>query len=137
LSHYFYIPGKRWAEDGAVLVDDVWCGLWSPHKTLADYPAGTVILTDEEVSSRVEAICITQPKEVDADRYQYLLEVLPPLGWRGLGSGAESFKLSEFTSGRVTCVMVRIGARYFEFEDVFSKSHDDCVKKVTDWLAAS
>jgi len=130
VSHAFYVPGKRWAEDGAVLVDGVWRGLWSPHKTLADYPAGAVVLTDDEVLNRIEAICVTAPVEVDADRYRYLLEVLPPLSWSGCGTDVESFKLSEFTNGRVTCIAVRIGDRYFTYEGVASTPHEWCVAKV-------
>lgn len=137
MSHAIYVPGKRWAEDGAVLVDGVWRGQWSPHKTLSDYPAGAVVLTDDEVLECIEAICITEPVEVDVGRYQYLLEVLPPVAWVGIGALTESFKLSEFTNGRVTCVAVRIGARYFEFQDIASKPHAECVQKVADWLAVS
>ena len=128
-EHAFYVPGARWAQDGAVLVDGVWRGQFSPHKGLADYPPGTEVLELGVLAARVEALCCTEPVEIDADRFNYLLEVLPPLGWvRRVG--AESFKLSEFTNGRVTCVAVRVGSRYFSFEGVASTPHDECVAKV-------
>jgi len=134
VGYVFYTPGKRWAEDGAVLVDGVYRGQYS-GKTLADYP-GAELLTEEDAFNQIEALCITAPKEIDRERFMYLLEVLPPVSWHGCGSPTESFKLCEFTNGRVTCIAVRVEARYFEFEDVETMPHADCVAKVRTWLAA-
>lgn len=129
-GHAFYVPGERYARDGAVLDDGVWRGLWSPGKRLEDYPAGTEVLDYETCAARVEALFITEPIEIDRDRFHYLLEVLPPLGWAGIGTPVESFKLSEFTNGRVTCIAVRVGDRYFSFDGVASTPHHECVAKV-------
>jgi hypothetical protein len=54
-----------------------------------------------------------------------MLGVLPPVGWRNDGP-AESFKLSERTSGSITGIYVRIGDRYFTFKDGITLAHAEC-----------
>lgn len=64
---------------------------------------------------------ITEPMEITAERFDELLNVLPPQHWRS-ANNFESFQLMEKTINDVTLTCVRIGrgdsARYFSFEDV-------------------
>lgn len=135
MSKVFYVPGARSALDGAVLVDGVYRGLYG-GKTLEDYP-GAAVIDSGDARQQIEKLCITDPVEIDADRFQYMLEVLPPMAWTGCDGSAESFKMCEFTNGRVTCTAVRLGDRYFSFEDVANLPHAACIEKVRDWLARS
>ena len=133
MSYVFYTPGARSVHDGAVLVDGVYRGQYG-GKRLEDY-TGALLLDEAEVFDRIEALCITEPSEIAEGRFMYLLEVLPPMAWTGCGSSTESFKLCEFSNGRVTCIAVRLGQRYFSFEDVASMPHAACVAKIQEWLA--
>ena len=64
------------------------------------------------------------PVEIDAEHWDYMLNVLPPMRWVN-ESGAETFKMSEMTSGTITTILCRIGERYFEMADDYWTSHDD------------
>jgi len=68
-------------------------------------------------------------KEVDEDRFWYLLEVLPPVGWVNNRS-SESFKLCERLSGSITTIAARIGGKYYEFNDDIMMPHDKIVAKI-------
>ena len=69
---------------------------------------------------RQSASYITEPVEITAERFEDLLEVLPPQHWHS-AANFESFQLMEKTINDVTLTCVRIGrgdwARYFSFED--------------------
>jgi hypothetical protein len=126
---------KNYAEDSAVLVGSDYVGTYS-GKTLGELQVrdpGIELIDAEEFVELVELRMTTDPVEVDEERYWYLLEVLPPCSWVRNGS-TESFYMSEFTSGRVTCHVVRIGDRYFTFEAPVMASHSDRTAKVFAWL---
>lgn len=67
---------------------------------------------------------ITEPVEITAERFDELLNVLPPEHWHS-AANFESFQLMEKTINDVTMTCVRIGrgdwARYFSFEDVMGQ----------------
>lgn len=73
---------------------------------------------------RQSASYITEPVEITAERFDELLNVLPPQHWHR-GGHVESFQLMEKTCCDVTLTCVRIGygggARYFSFEDVMGQ----------------
>ena len=123
------------AKDNALLIDGSYIGQYS-GKTLEQLQAedpDVELIDVNEFLDIVEARMTTDPVEIDEDRYWYLLEVLPPCGWVRNGS-AESFYMSEFISGRVTCHVVRIGERYFTFDAPVMASHFDRTAKVFAWL---
>jgi hypothetical protein len=66
------------------------------------------------------------PKEVDAERWWDMLEVLPPSRWTRAG-GTESFHVCEYLSGNFVSWFVRIGERYFELQDVDTMKHGELV----------
>jgi len=68
-------------------------------------------------------------KEITKDRFWYLLEVLPPVGWKR-GEGSESFKMSERLTGSITTIAARIGEKYYEFNDNITMSHDAVIEKI-------
>ena len=63
------------------------------------------------------------PVEIDAEHWDYMLNVLPPVQWTN-EHGAETFKISEMTSGTITTILCRIGDRYFEMTDDCWTKHD-------------
>jgi hypothetical protein len=68
-------------------------------------------------------------KEIDEDRYNYLLEVLPPEDWV-YGGAESSFKLCERLSGNITTIAARIGGKHYEFNDDYKMPHAAIVAKV-------
>ena len=120
----FYVPGRPGIIDVAFKRDGVWKGGYS-DETIEQigirYPGVTL--------GRLGPVCESSdesykqpPVEIDAERYNEMLEVLPPEQWHGIGEHTESFKLSERTSGNITAIFCRIGERYFEMQDsVFMK----------------
>ena len=126
---------ENYAKDNALLIGGSYIGQYS-GKTLEQLQAedpDVELIDVNEFLDIVEARMTTDPVEIDEDRYWYLLEVLPPCGWVRNGS-AESFYMSEFISGRVTCHVVRIGDRYFTFDAPVMTSHYDRTAKVFAWL---
>ena len=83
--------------------------------------AGTlefVALTWDEIETQINAAQqavykVGQMSEIPQERFVEMLEVLPPMQWRR-SKTAESFKMSELTSGTITDCFVRIGTRFFE-----------------------
>jgi hypothetical protein len=53
------------------------------------------------------------PKEIDRDRFWYLLEVLPPAKWTRR-EGSESFMVIECETANLYTRCARIGERYYE-----------------------
>jgi hypothetical protein len=53
------------------------------------------------------------PKEIDRDRFWYLLEVLPPAKWTRR-EGSESFMVIECETANLYTWCARIGERYYE-----------------------
>lgn len=52
-------------------------------------------------------------KEIDIDRWEYWLEVLPPAKWMTV-DGVNLFQISEHMTGNITLHCARIGRRCFE-----------------------
>jgi len=76
-------------------------------------------------------------KPINGQRFEEMLNILPPLNWRGLGTSAESFRMSEMLNiGKVT-LFVRIGsprvaAAYFELVAGDQVTHLMAVAHCTD-----
>lgn len=67
--------------------------------------------------------------EIDADRYNDMLEVLPPVGWHIVGF-CQSFRMLEMTGGNVTAIFAKYGDRYFELSDRVTLTHQAIIEKV-------
>jgi hypothetical protein len=67
------------------------------------------------------------PVEITEERFNYMLEVLPPTRWTRR-KDSESFVMSETICGTLADAYVRIGNRYFEVPvDTKTHNHDDLV----------
>lgn len=93
------------------------------------YPDAEMISIDEAIT-RTDAAFRHPPTRVTRERYLQMLEVLPPVDWRGIGSTAESFKLSERTCGNITAIFCRIGESYWELQDDITLPHAEIVARV-------
>ena len=88
----------------------------------AMHPTAEVMPLDE-AATRSESQWIGPVQEITRARYWDMLECLPPMRWKHFPD-AETFYMSEFTSGNVTEHFCRIGhdpdARYFCKADRFT-----------------
>lgn len=67
------------------------------------------------------------PQPIDAERFDELLNVLPPQRWvRGVA--AESFRISEAITGDLYTFCVRLDDRYFSITESGSTTHDELVR---------
>ena len=57
---------------------------------------------------------IRYAKAVSAERYNDMLNILPPLNWCGIGSSTESFRMSEMLDIDTVVIFCRIGSQHFE-----------------------
>jgi hypothetical protein len=74
--------------------------------------------------------------ETTAEHFEEMLNVLPPRQWVR-GNAAESFKISERTSGSITAIYARIGERYFEMQDNMSTPHDEIMRRCYAYMEAT
>jgi len=125
----FYVPGRPGIIDLAVMRNGEQVGGYSgetlPQIALR-YP-GVQLGELGPVSAASDESWKSPPVEITADRYMEMLEVLPPVAWRGIGTEEETFKLSERTSGNITAIFCRIGERHFEMQDSIHMKHDDII----------
>lgn len=132
MTMVFYVPGSTSAVDYA---RNLPCGNWvsvhtgQPLEALqATYP-GVVMGTEDEFAAQMEAAYRTEPEHITEERYQSMLDALPPQGWT-IEADAESFKFMERYSGRITDIYARIGRKFFRFMDVCTLTHDEIVSKI-------
>ena len=57
----------------------------------------------------------TAPERIDAERFHYLLNILPPRDWRGQGTDLECFRVCECVCGDLYTWCVRKDSDYWEF----------------------
>lgn len=100
-----------------------------------EYGESLILLTAEEALTRAEAPFISPCEEISEDRFYEMLNILPPAGWK-TDSDGESFKMCEYTSGRITAIFVRIGARFVTFSDRMSTPHREYCRRAADYIAA-
>lgn len=141
---YFYVPGRYSPMDIVCLdpnsnpppTSDDYFGLYS-KKSLTDfqneYP-NIVILTGEEMSTRIYEAAKKPVSEISINRYTDMLEVLPPLRWVS-SSGNTTFMLSERFTNNITDIYAKIQVgddkyRYFTFRDEDTLTHRQIVEKV-------
>ena len=77
---------------------------------------------------------ITKPKRITKTEFIRILEVLPPLHWRG-GNGVESFMISELIYGDIANIYTHINNKYYHLSDHSSLSHEQIIEKCRTWEA--
>jgi Asp-tRNA(Asn)/Glu-tRNA(Gln) amidotransferase C subunit len=96
------------------------------------YP-GAEIMEYEEVKALHDIAMVAKYvkplKEVDEERFDEMLNVLPPAGWVRDGS-TQSFKLVERTTGELTTIMVRYAGKYYEYTGSYKTRHADIIEYV-------
>lgn len=93
-----------------------------------EYKGEVVVMESDAAQALHEAKYIEAPKEITEAQFWYWLEVLPPCQWVRRHD-SESFHMSEFTTGQITRIVVRIGTRYFDFEDTYKLTHEERVQR--------
>lgn len=79
-------------------------------ESLQSYQVGTW----EEYEAALRAYYLGQPiKEVDAEQWEYALNVLPPMGWETV-EGVERFMIRERICATFTTQYAKVRGRYFE-----------------------
>lgn len=102
------------------------------HK--AAYGPDLIVVPFSEAWDRHEAAVRSEPQEITVDKWDYALNVLPPVSWKNDGD-TESFKISERLTGAITAIYVRLGERYFTFNDDIRTPHTECCRRVVLSLA--
>ncbi len=136
IREVFYSEAKGNIID--VVVPGTGLGCYS-SKTLAQYVQDDptmVQISEREASNRIDARNITEPTRIEADEFDYLLNVLPPVNWRSAGNG-ESFQLSELYVGRITTTVAKIDGHCFKWHDRIGSSYLELIDKARKALAAS
>lgn len=122
ITHAFVVPGQEWPIDGQDPETGLSCVQGETLEQIQfRYPGAVVMSYAEWQAQRPPAT--TAPVQITADQWMEWLCVLPPLDWVRR-SGAESFKLCEFTRDDVTLCCVRIGNQYWSMQQRASTSHD-------------
>lgn len=105
-------------------------GLYSKEtiEQLATKYPGVEIMDFDEFAAFKERALSSQPKEITEERYMEMLCVLPPED-HVVGIGDESFKCCERLSGRITSIYCRLGSRFFTFDDVYTLTHEEIVRR--------
>jgi hypothetical protein len=100
------------------------------------YGHDLVMLTPEEALIRFEAQFLSGPEEITEERFQEMLNILPPVGWKNDSDG-ESFKICERTAGRLTAIFIRIGERYATLTDDIRTPHQECCRRAAEYFLAN
>lgn len=143
---YFYIPGNCHPQDVAIIpagsvynettpAAEIYRGLYSGN-TLEEYKLehpSILLLTWEEVEQQANDAAKLPVSEISEEKYEEMLEVLPPLNccYRGVTA---SFMLMEMYSGNITDIFARISVapnefRYFRLRDLCTLKHDEIVER--------
>lgn len=99
----------------------------------AEYGPDLTLLSPIDALERSEAPFISGVEEISEERFHEMLNILPPMGWT-TDSDGESYKMCEYTAGRVTAIFVRIGERYATFSDRGSTPHRACCKRAHEYF---
>lgn len=89
---------------------------------------GSEVMDIDEYAEKADSFWCTEPKEITAEDYDEMLNVLPPEDWRNGGFGS-SFKMMEYWSGNVTGIYCKIGEKYWSFRGVATMKHEEICEK--------
>ena len=147
---FFYVPGECHPQDVAIIPaecadalpgSDLYRGAYS-GKSFAEfkeeYPA-IMVLTWEEVEHRANEAARQPVKEITEEIYVQMLNILPPMNWRVVGSDS-SFMLMEMFSGNVTDIYARICEapdtyRFFTLRDICTLKHEEIISRCHTFLS--
>jgi len=96
---------------------------------MAEYPEVTITTVGEAaklIRERADIKYISPAKEITEDRYNYALEVLPPLHYQNNEHGT-TFKLSEFNFSTITNIYCHTNGKYYELSNHATLKHDDII----------
>jgi hypothetical protein len=135
-THVFYVPGSTsiidcaWQPEGQ---EEFQTAIFAtPFSEVQRKHPEVKILTWEEVEPMIMeaaiALYVSPPKVITEERFNDMLEILPPMRWKQR-SGAESFMISEALTHNIRSIFCRIGDTHYEMCDVDSLSHDEIVEK--------
>jgi hypothetical protein len=71
---------------------------------------------------------------IDRQRFDTMLNILPPASWMGIGAHAESFKMSEGVNADTAKFYCRIGTDHFELTGDVRSSHGAIVERCRAFL---
>lgn len=66
---------------------------------------------------------IAEIREVTRERFDEMLDILPPQRWQGCGSSRQTFHISERLTDNVVCWLIARDGRYFELQDRVDMTH--------------
>jgi hypothetical protein len=124
---------REWRE--AFLVDGVYRACpsatgWTLEQLNADGDRWELVTFDEAYQRYCDSY-ILPVSEITEERFNDMLEVLPPLNWHfNEAGGAQSFKLAEMYCGNITQIFAQYGNRYFEFRDRETLTHQEIIERV-------
>lgn len=75
----------------------------------------------------------TGPKRITKEDFNYMLNVLPPVGWHR-EQGEESFKMSERQIANITGIYIRIGSDYFTMYEDIRMPHVKIMETVNEFI---
>jgi len=102
----------------------------------SEYGMHLEVLPADEAFTRYENSFKTPVQAISAEHYDYALNCLPPVAWIRR-AGGETFKMSERMAGSITAIHVAMGDKHFRFYDDIRLPHEDCLKRVADYLATA
>ena len=72
------------------------------------------------------------PQSVTAEKFEEMLNILPPVNWAG-GGGSESFMVSELITHNLATYYVRLGSAHFSLVEETGKTHQQLVAMCSDF----
>jgi len=93
-----------------------------------------IVTTFDEAYEIMRNAARSEPVEITRHKFDEAFNILPPVAWRDRGCD-ESFKMSEPLVADITAIYVRVGDRFFTFNDSMRMPHHACVIRVTQSLA--
>lgn len=126
------------ADAGRRIVDAVnpltGLGHWSrmSQKDLEAKYGAIRVRTLDEAAKEMDGANVSEPIPVTEQQYTDALECLPPLVRNSdRDTDTESFQMSEYYSGNITSIYVRVGSTYWCFRDYAHSPHQKLVDKVS------
>jgi hypothetical protein len=138
ISQCYYVPGSTSTID-AIGADGLTIYCKETFEQVLDRYPGAELWNFDKAVEEIQRLSyeryISAPVEIDQDRFHEMLEVLPPMKWKG-GDGQESFMISEALTMDIRSIFCRIGDRYFEMTDRQSLSHSEICDRCRALIAA-
>jgi len=131
LIWYVRESGMPQSIDGvAIGSDGIQRGLYS-GETLEEISRryANPVITDYEAFQAVhDSAWTSDPAPITKDRFNEMLDVLPPLGYINDRS-TESFKMIERESGNITGIYARLGESYWSFNGRDDMPHSEIIRR--------